>query len=326
MWIIGLAGVALGSLDGTLSDYLISSRLFGNGVTQTVYTSGSGDFGAATSSTSNPLPQLPCTSGDQILRITSLTQENYPPVGVILYAIVPNWQDASMIKASCATVDDYYSVQSVYERLFDRVAERLRSIARSDNVDPKSFIIDVNFFPQQLRPKPQPEAAAPTDTRATSASVDIRALPEVQDWIADQKTRIKEKAQAKSLASTFLLLSVLGAFGALIFLIRDYIVSREEKIIAEYVFRPILGVFLAIAAFVVVVLAHSVISTANILEIRYTPLYVLALGAGLLSETAYGWLSQRAQGAFTDQNQHRGAGAYEAEPEADPKVDEPVKA
>jgi len=43
---------------------------------------------------------------------------------------------------------------------------------------------------------------------------------------------------------------------------------------------------------------HSIISKASILEIRYEPLYILALGAGLLSETAYEWVRRNLDSAF----------------------------
>jgi hypothetical protein len=92
---------------------------------------------------------------------------------------------------------------------------------------------------------------------------------------------------------------VLGAFGALIFLIRDYITADQEKNLSDYIFRPVPGMFLAVAVFVVDILAHTVISSASILQIRYEPLYILALGAGLLSETAYDWVRRSADSAFT---------------------------
>ena len=74
--------------------------------------------------------------------------------------------------------------------------------------------------------------------------------------------------------------------------------------LSDYIFRPILGIFLAVAVFVVDILAHSIISTSSILEIRYEPLYILALGAGLLSETAYAWVRRNADSAFAQREEN----------------------
>jgi hypothetical protein len=41
------------------------------------------------------------------------------------------------------------------------------------------------------------------------------------------------------------------------------------------------------AMFVLDVLAHSVVSTSDILKVRHETLYILALSSGLLSEQAY---------------------------------------
>jgi hypothetical protein len=53
-----------------------------------------------------------------------------------------------------------------------------------------------------------------------------------------------------------------------------------------------------VAVFIVDILANSVISSASLYEIRYEPLYLLALGAGLLSEKAYGVIRLRIDTAF----------------------------
>jgi hypothetical protein len=55
---------------------------------------------------------------------------------------------------------------------------------------------------------------------------------------------------------------------------------------------------LALAVFVVDILGHSLISTADILQIRHETLYVLALAAGLLSEQAYNVLLGKASDAL----------------------------
>src|SRR5262249_52131149 len=156
-----------------------------------------------------------------------------------LDAVLPTWDGA----IECD--------ESRYRTLFVKIEGRLRSIARNQSTDLKTVTLDASILTPEF---------------AQGKQIAPQVLPpEVQDWVSRESARIKDQAQARALFSTFLLLSVLGAFGALIFLIRDYITLDEEKKLGDYIFRPVLGIFLAVAVFVVDVLAHSVISTASIL-------------------------------------------------------------
>lgn len=93
---------------------------------------------------------------------------------------------------------------------------------------------------------------------------------------------------------------MIGTFGSVIFLVRDFIdVEAEARTtLSSYLLKPILGMFLAIAVFIVDILAHAAVSSGSILAVRHETLYVLALAAGLLSDQTYAVVSSRAQMAL----------------------------
>lgn len=65
--------------------------------------------------------------------------------------------------------------------------------------------------------------------------------------------------------------------------------------LSAYLFRPVLGAFLAVAIFIIDIVAHSIVSTAEITKIRHETLFVLALAAGLLSDHAYDMINTRSK-------------------------------
>jgi hypothetical protein len=272
VWICGLSLVALGSLEGSLANLILSRGLGAQSEGPRFYSMPRFD--------QQPGALARCLTGPELLTRFRLFQDKSPPIDALLDVILPNWATIRRPSSGqCTDEEDQTEVQA-YQSLFSKVAERMRSIARSESTDLKTFVVDVTILPPEFQ--------------STLNSSDIKLPLEVQDWVVQERTRIKASAQAHALVGTFLLLSVLGAFGALIFLIRDYITLDEERTLGDYLFRPVLGIFLAVAVFVVDVLAHSIISTSSILEIRYEPLYILALGAGLLSEKAYDWVRHNA--------------------------------
>jgi hypothetical protein len=261
-WITILGIVAFGSLTGDLAEYVFPT------VERTTFLG----FG-----------KNECSGGAGTLADYVLYRTDPPPIGAILDVVLPTWDGA----INCDV--------SHYRALFAKIEGRLRSIARDKSADPKTMPLDTSILTTEFAQTRKQSAA---QGNALQANASQGLPPEAQDWILRESTRIKDQERERALFSTFLLLSVLGAFGALIFLVRDYITLDEEKKLSDYIFRPVLGVFLAVAVFVVDVLAHSVISTASILQVRPEPLYILALGAGLLSETAYDWVRRNIDSTF----------------------------
>jgi hypothetical protein len=277
-WIVGLTAVALGSLEGTISKLILSSTAS----TEDSRVALSNIYFRSVRDTRSQ-EERHCPTGDVVLSQFTYFVEHAPPISPILDSILPKWVNV----VSCTEIHDPDPAYRAYQTLFSKVAQRLQSIARNESTDQKTVKIDVTILPADLQ-----------SFASKQATDGILLPPEVQDWITEERTRIKEATQARALLSAFLLLAVLGAFGSLIFLIRDYITADQEKNLSDYIFRPVLGIFLAVAVFVVDVLAHTIISSASILQIRYEPLYILALGAGLLSETAYDWVRRSADSAF----------------------------
>jgi hypothetical protein len=127
----------------------------------------------------------------------------------------------------------------------------------------------------------------------------------MRSWIQRRRDKADADKQVDELVNTFLLLIVLGAFGSMIFLTRDYIAKEVDTTISAYVFRPLLGMLLAVAMFVIDLLAHSFVSTADVASIRKEPLFILAFAAGLLSEPAYEIVHERAREALEKYKKHR---------------------
>jgi hypothetical protein len=273
-WICVLSLVALGSLDGSLVERI---------------SSGAGSLFRPTAGFELALPAAAPSEALVAEGETEATRcptghdvyEN-APVAALLDVVLPDWPFLKSKNGGCTSAEADQIYESYY-RLFTKVEARLRSLAASTGTDPKTLRADGSFLTPEF---------------SGDEARDVPLPLEVQDWILQERERIEQGSQRRSLAGTFLLLSTLGAFGALIFLIRDFITLDQEKTLSDYFFRPVLGVFLAVAIFVIDLFAHAVVSTSSILSIRYEPLYMLALAAGLLSEQAYDLVRYRANSAF----------------------------
>ena len=222
--------------------------------------------------------------------------ENPPPIAVILDAVAPNWRDIDV--ADHWPEDSGFTkskwVNEKYQSLFSKSLNVTRGYVNNTNIDPRG---------QDL----EPSQIAPQLFLGITYQSKVRMPSEVVAWILSERQRIADEKDRLSLLNVFLLLAVLGAFGSLIFLTRDYIIRENKTTIAAYIFRPIFGILLAVAVFVVDILAHSLISTSDILQIRHESLYVLALAAGLLSEQAYSVLLERAGDALNQLQQEEPA-------------------
>ncbi|EJU9868675.1 hypothetical protein Q6U64_004429 [Vibrio vulnificus] len=129
-------------------------------------------------------------------------------------------------------------------------------------------------------------------------------LPDsAKQWIATSVVATSETENKTSLADTFLVLVVLGVFGSLIFLTKDLLSSHDANSVLAYIFRPVFGMALSIAVFIVAILAHSVMTTAPLEDIRTETMYILGLGAGILADTAYNYLKNKAEQQFDEASQ-----------------------
>jgi hypothetical protein len=201
-----------------------------------------------------------------------------PPIESVLDALMknPSWSDRStLIKGSPEQINQQYWP------LFEKITIKLNEIAREKLTDLKSVQISI-AIPEALK------------LPGESSIQEISLPPGAQIWVSEEMKRI-ERAE---LIDTFFLLIVLGAFGSLIFLTKEYIDKEDHLPLSAYIFRPILGMFLALGMFVIDAMAHTILSNASILQVRREPLLVLAFAAGLLSEHAYDVISIRAKTAI----------------------------
>lgn len=228
--------------------------------------------------------------------------DNPPPVESIMEAFMdsPSWTDRPLKIPAILNYDSKKLLNDKaisqkeaektrwlkyqYRRLFFKIDRRLNAIASNTAIDPGSVKYRATeFIPNYFSMTAQERAA------------EIVLPQDVLNWIVEQRSILSAKKARGTLIDTFVILMALGAFGSLIFLTRDYIQSHETTSIEAYIFRPFLGIFLAIAVFVVDLATHTVISSADILSIRYETLYILALAAGLFSEQVYVYIGTRVQ-------------------------------
>ena len=218
--------------------------------------------------------------------------ENPPPIDSVLDAVIknPSWGDR---KLNLPFDPNVMKIQQVNKReheqyilLFTKAYNQLRMIVDDRAINIRDATIDKSIMPAAFDIEVDPKDSLVYLPKAAAA------------WIERERQRIDSEKAQNDLMNTFLLLIVLGAFGSLIFLTRDYITKEQDTPLEAYIFRPILGMFLAMAMFVIDILAHTLVSTANMTEIRHEPLYLLALAAGLLSEQAYEIVELRAQKAL----------------------------
>jgi hypothetical protein len=117
---------------------------------------------------------------------------------------------------------------------------------------------------------------------------------EAIDWLDGYQTRRDDYLKLLERMNQFFVLMVLGAFGSLVFLTERYIKCMEPPV-AAFFFRPILGMFLALAMYIVHLASHAVVSSANYREMRLETMYFLAFVSGLLSEKVYSWVVKQSE-------------------------------
>jgi hypothetical protein len=152
-------------------------------------------------------------------------------------------------------------------------------------------------------------------TAAGRSSILIGLLTIIQ-WIAEQRVNDDLKKQRGELMDTFLLLMVLEAFGSLIFLTKGFIDQDQTTTFAACIFRPVFGIFLAMAMFVFDMPAHSIVSTFSALQVRHETLCILALASGILADQAYTIVSRRAQSILSKMRENTNGESSDGPPTA----------
>jgi hypothetical protein len=215
----------------------------------------------------------PSATLDEYMR--SVADQPPPPIVAVLDLLVqdPSWTERAK-KLSDAGRDEQC------RQLFRSVHDRLKVIhPRSQSEKDKGA--EVGFF--------VPEAFRPKDGGMIRQ---VSLPPEADSWIEEYWSLKEAEKKRAALIDQFVLLNVLGAFGSLIFLTEKYIKGREPGL-AAFAFRPVLGMFLAFAMFVLHMASHALVSNAHYLEMRPETLYLLAFSGGLMSEQVYALVVKR---------------------------------
>ncbi len=229
----------------------------------------------------SPSSRLQCFIADN-----ALNSRGSPPIESMLRA-----SSFESLELKPGAVDQ---INDAYDALFRMTRDTLLAHAALDKAGQQEAIAYSELIPPGYFDLPK------TAGGNSSAKVPIPA--DVKVWMEDYAQRVVAENRKIKLMDTFIILLVLGAFGSLIFLTKDYLLPNEKGGLSAYIFRPILGMFLALAMFVLDMAAHAVLSNASFLDVRQETLYLLAFAAGLLSEHAYGLLLKRAEEVLNDED------------------------
>ncbi len=210
-------------------------------------------------------------------------KEGIPPIESILYDI---YNDLDLTKDF--KLRDYIQLYIAIETRLEA-----KAIAPSENQDLNTIKNDI--IPPQFRKKEFKEQ-------------DIDLSLEVKNWISQESERNKLITGINSvtfnLLNTFILLIILGGFGSLIFLTREHLENEEKIPIKAYIYKPLLGMFLAIASFIANISVHTLVSESEIQKIRRETLLLVAFSAGLISEQAYSAITEKAKKALTSKEKN----------------------
>ena len=269
IWMISLIGLGLTAMTGSVY------RLYD-------------DVRTAVISFVRLLSDAPKDTSDKLLEVYIIKHYSNlnaaPPLAVVLdhLQLEPPWRRC----VSPPSKDDgeRHCTRDVYHPLFQKVAARLHALAATTPTGSSQEASFQDFIPP------------PSFNMSNDKKIDLPV--EAYQWLQEERKRIQENALIISLFDTFFLLIVLGGFGSLIFLIREHQENDQAIPIKAYVYRPILGMSLALAIFIADASLHALISSADIENIRKETLLLLALSAGLVSEQAYSAIYYKAKEAI----------------------------
>ncbi len=236
----------------------------------------------------NSLQQKPVINPSQVmddyLSKKYKSSAEMPPLGLVLdeIQIHDNWRNPK----ENLPVNEYIN-------LFKTIEFRLTTIATHNIEDLNSVEIEATILPKNFRGE------------GFDPSLKSNLPLEAQSWIKAEAKRINERTKTINLLDTFLLLIILGGFGSLIFLVREHMENEKNIPIKSYIYRPILGMSLALAIFITNASIHTVISDAEIESIKRETLFLLAFAAGLISEQAYSLIVHKAKEVIENENKNK---------------------
>lgn len=188
-----------------------------------------------------------------------------------LNKVIPSWIDASIISRDVHITEEMR--KAYYYALFDAIDEHFIAVVQDKSIDPTKDTIN-----RDILPKPFHELMSEEQVK----------LPELAvNYVKQQRSKNASLELKVKLVNDFFIMLVLGAFGSLVFILKGFLKAETDQSLIAYFVRPLLGMFLAMAVFLIDMLTHSVISNAGIEMMRVEPLYILGFAAGLLSEQVY---------------------------------------
>lgn len=204
--------------------------------------------------------------------------DEIPPIGTVLDLLQVNtsWRETTQKQQDDRKQEDYII-------LFEIVETKLKALAANDlqDININQLTISNDILPAKFR-------------GSQFQSKDILIPLEAQNWLITEKNQRRRL----KLVDTFGLLIMLGALGSIIFLIREHIDPKKETPIRSYFYKPIFGILLAIATFVVNLSVNGLTSTARVEDLRTEGILLLAFAAGLLSDQTYERLTKAANQDF----------------------------
>jgi len=205
----------------------------------------------------------------------------------VLNAVIPEWanasnkvqyQDSQNIKTEMLQREPYFL-------LYASVSNYLNSLALIEDLDEKTIKFDKTIIPKYFE-------------EIINFKADIKFPLSAQHWLKEKQKSNAEYTSKINLIKIFSILLFLGTFGSLIFLTEDLLSDDTYNDILDFIFRPLFGMALSLALSIVAILAHALMTTASLQNIRIETMCILGLGSGLLSDTAYSYLRKRSKDAL----------------------------
>lgn len=200
--------------------------------------------------------------------------EDIPPIGIVLDKLqTDTWRDRKYIRENNLNKSDYIA-------LFEIIEKNLLAISLDNLQDVNNLKISNGILPYKFK--------------FSKDKFVVRDVPlpiEAKNWVISERDR---RAELR-LVDTFFIVIILGALGSIIFLIREHMFSEDSIDVKLYFYRPTFGMLLAVGTFVFSISLNGLFSEGKIEDVKTNSFFCLAFIAGLLSESTYESLRNKAQ-------------------------------